>query len=783
MTMDRKNNDVFVKGGKKAEDEHPSFRTVVSEGSTVVLDARDLVNDIGTIPIKYYSWEQIAGTPIVNGDVKDKSSYSFTAPYVEHNDYNTPTDNPVIPLVYSNLSIQLTITDNDGNKRGPHIGNIIVKRVQRAIIFQGGVALGAYEAGVFQAIVEKLLENNEAKKRKGLDNEKRRPLFDIVAGTSIGAMNAAIVVSSVMSNKGMSLEDPKNWEDSVEKVKQFWKVQEQLPTFADIFDMNPFYHYSWEIIHNTSKVFKHSFTELIELYSHIIDPDLKKWLENSANWSLVDPSFLKDYFIDSWYIPATAEAARRYYSANQLHRFPPGPLNVASGIVPWSLFGKFFNFADLLNWFPRPDNKHFIYYSLKRTLEQFVDFPINTSPDKRKESEQLVPRLLLVTVDVKTGDAVTFDSYSEKAKYHDKENFISSPRGIEIQHALATGTFPDFFDYPKFKVENYEMGVKGEERVFWDGGFRSNTPLREVLQTHRDYWLRRAKVKDQQLTRRRKHLIDQVQDVGKENDDGEYDKYENVVPDLEIYIADLWPSELKEDPVSFDRDFVENKQWNLILGDKTDYDEQVASVVTDYVDLARRLKSLAEQKGVPKKEISRILSGYATSVNTIGKRRIYNELLEGRFRLTKVVHVDHKDDGNEISDKVFDYSYKTIEDLMKVGYQDTLVQMDLQRVKDRVVELAQINGRNGIEKRKAKENNHIQKLEEYLHQIEENLKVENAYDNTLNRIDKIIHEVESMIDQNENGLSLKANKDLLIDAAKQFQETIVTTSPIRTRQS
>ena len=66
------------------------------------------------------------------------------------------------------------------------------------MIFQGGVALGAYEAGVFQALVEKLIKKDEDKKRKGLENEKR-PVFDIVAGTSIGAMNAAIVVSSVQN--------------------------------------------------------------------------------------------------------------------------------------------------------------------------------------------------------------------------------------------------------------------------------------------------------------------------------------------------------------------------------------------------------------------------------------------------------------------------------------------------------------------------------------------------------------------------------------------------------
>ena len=33
-------------------------------------------------------------------------------------------------------------------------------------------------------------------------------------------------------------------------------------------------------------------------------------------------------------------------------------------------------------------------------------------------------RFLLVTVDVQTGDAVTFDSYTKEAKYHDDKNII-----------------------------------------------------------------------------------------------------------------------------------------------------------------------------------------------------------------------------------------------------------------------------------------------------------------------------------------------------------------------
>jgi len=195
-------------------------------------------------------------------------------------------------------------------------------------------------------------------------------------------------------------------------------------------------------------------------------------------------------------------------------------------------------------------------------------------------------RFLQVTVDVQTGDAVTFDSYRDKAKYHDDRSVIYNIKGIQIEHALATGTFPDFFDYPKFKVDNSEMGTRNEERIFWDGGFRSNTPLREVIQAHRDYWLHRA---------REEHL-----------DQKDYE-YENDVPDLEIYVADLWPTELEEKPISFDLDFVQYRKWDLLLGDKTDYDEQVANIVSDYVHLVREFKNLAVRGGASKDEINYIL--------------------------------------------------------------------------------------------------------------------------------------------------------------------------------
>jgi predicted acylesterase/phospholipase RssA len=150
---------------------------------------------------------------------------------------------------------------------------------------------------------------------------------------------------------------------------------------------------------------------------------------------------------------------------------------------------------------PRPDNKHYAPFSLKRTLKQFADIQIKT-----KEGE---PKFLLVAVDAQTGDAVTFDSYSKEAKYHNDTNTTYNQNGIEIEHALATGTFPDFFDYPKFKVNIVGMGVKNEEEhIFWDGGFRSNTPLREVIQAHRDYWHKTRKHTEEEEQDKHKNVID-----------------------------------------------------------------------------------------------------------------------------------------------------------------------------------------------------------------------------------------------------------------------------------
>jgi NTE family protein len=101
--------------------------------------------------------------------------------------------------------------------------------IQRAIVFQGGGALGAYEAGTYQQIY-----------RKARKESPHGRLFDIIAGTSIGAINSSVLVGHYLKNN--------SWDGSVEKLFEFWEGL-MCPTLADsIFDKRSMGRASWEYL-------------------------------------------------------------------------------------------------------------------------------------------------------------------------------------------------------------------------------------------------------------------------------------------------------------------------------------------------------------------------------------------------------------------------------------------------------------------------------------------------------------------------------------------------------
>ena len=87
---------------------------------------------------------------------------------------------------------------------------------QNALVFQGGGALGAYEAGFFEAVYEKLEKE-----------KKHKQPFDLIVGTSIGAINGAILVSYYKKHN--------SWIGSSEHLKKFWLHLSSKTVFSDLF--------------------------------------------------------------------------------------------------------------------------------------------------------------------------------------------------------------------------------------------------------------------------------------------------------------------------------------------------------------------------------------------------------------------------------------------------------------------------------------------------------------------------------------------------------------------
>jgi predicted acylesterase/phospholipase RssA len=476
--------------------------------------------------------------------------------------------------------------------------------MQRALVFQGGGSLGAYEAGVFKALYEKITRKDE------INGEKDRPLFDIVAGTSIGAINAAILVSHVTENR--------SWKDSPEKLYTFWDYV-STESFADI------------------------------------TPGFKDWWDY---WHSFNPTI------------ASGEAARRYYSTKQFQL-----TGISKVFLPFTPLADT-KFMDISNtWFRYDKNP------LKTSIEKFATFPIATNYGQDNQKQQQ-PRLLLVSVDVQEGATVTFDSYpkkdgSRKSEYGEyraafRENIIKEGEeegyehiiryddGIKSDYVIASASVPINYDYTIIeedaisKHNNNEIATtstshhhysnnKDRKHYFWDGGLLSNTPLREVINAHQDYWVNVKGAK-------------------------------NFVPNLEVYVINLHPS--KQNYIPLDHDGVVSRNQDITFNDRTAHDVKVSRIMADYINMVRELIKIAGDHGVKKDVIESFLDKQAHSKHRTEKPRKYRDLIEGQFAIDKIVRIDRKNDPNTISNKIFDFSYGTLNDLRKAGYMDAIYHLD-----------------------------------------------------------------------------------------------------------
>jgi NTE family protein len=464
---------------------------------------------------------------------------------------------------------------------------------QRALIFQGGGSLGAYEAGVYKATYELLSERDVKLGRKG------KPIFHVVAGTSIGAMNAAVLVSYVKENK--------SWQGSADRLIEFW---EYLAT-ESIMDTIPSFNEWWN-------------------YWKYFNKDL-----------------------------ASSESARRYYDTKQfMFRGVPNVFTLSTMLEDR-------RFLD-------PVNTQYLYSNepLKRSLEKFAKFPIATSYQNNE------PRLLLVSVDVQEGSTVIFDSYekedgtrkTEYGRYGPEylrgpneaggyEHVISHNDGIEVDFVLASGSVPVNYEYTKLQVEDtndshqIKSGIEQQKeevnnpttkkvRYFWDGGIIANTPLREAVIEHRRYW---ASVR------------------------------KSEVPPLRVFIVNVHP--IRQDSLPADHDALVDRKNDLTYHDRTLFDERMALMMTDYVNISNNLIKLAEDNNVKRSLIDDILEKQAETRNfSTGKHLRFADLVEHMVSVEQVIRIERKNDTHTISNKTFDFSRTTVRNLIRDGYKETLEQ-------------------------------------------------------------------------------------------------------------
>jgi hypothetical protein len=223
----------------------------------------------------------------------------------------------------------------------------------------------------------------------------------------------------------------------------------------------------------------------------------------------------------------------------------------------------------------------------------------------------------------------------------------------------------------------------------------------------------------------------------------------SLVPDLEVYIANIWPS--KENEIPTDHDLTMDRKNDIGNHDKTIYDEKTSELVTDYIDLCKKLITSLSTNGNSKKIINNILKDKATSTLRNGKKRKNEDLLVGKFEINKVIRIERKDDPYSISEKWADLSKKTIDKLIKQGIEDTVrtlltetvISLDSEYIRDvnkeKLFEIV-----NDVEHHVPEKRNIIYR--NFLSELEKNgydkIKLEKRYDSTIKSIDALIEGLE-----------------------------------------
>jgi len=165
-----------------------------------------------------------------------------------------------------------------------------------------------------------------AEKDKKIQAKKNRPIFDVIAGSSIGAVNAAIIVGTIKkkikenNNNGIISDaeihrSESIWKEAVANLDRFWNEISYSTWWLD----NNFFNQWWD---GWNKITKTN----IQNYNTFLKENERIFGENKSNYS----PFSQLYFYNPQNISpvASAESARRYFS--WIHFLISGVPNVMS---------------------------------------------------------------------------------------------------------------------------------------------------------------------------------------------------------------------------------------------------------------------------------------------------------------------------------------------------------------------------------------------------------------------------------------------------------------------
>jgi NTE family protein len=202
---------------------------------------------------------------------------------------------------------------------------------------------------------------------------------------------------------------------------------------------------------------------------------------------------------------------------------------------------------------------------------------------------------------------------------------------------MTSASLPDFYEYEK---------INGRE--FWDGGILSNTPIKELIQTHKEFW--------------------EYKIGSKELEDSILEEANLAVPDLEIYLINLWHS--NDTSVPSDPDGITERQLDIKSHDQYYVNESI--LITHYIHLIKKLLQLGNNNEYDlRNEINKILEDYTISRYTKEKPDKYLDIIKSQFEITKLETIERRDDIHTIAGKIGDFTSETIKTLIKEGYEST----------------------------------------------------------------------------------------------------------------